>query len=281
MVVREFGLCGAQRRNTLPFLFHPWGAWMTTWNLRLCWLSLAVLIANAGASASAAELKIISSNGMRGLLEKLQPQLEQATQHTLTMTFGTAAPLKRQIDEGAAFDVAVLTPQMLAELAKGGRVAADSVLNVAKSGLGLAARSDTRIPQVSSATGLKRMLLDTRLVAYSREGQSGLAAANVLESLGIAQQLKSRIVLESRPGGALSALHEGNADLAFALVSEILPEPGAQLVGTMPPDLQSYVVFAAAASATASDPAAARRFLDLLRGPEVRSKLAQNGLEAP
>jgi molybdate transport system substrate-binding protein len=252
---------------------------MTSWNLRLCLAGFAILIASG--CASAAELRILSSNGMRGLLEELQPRLERETQQKLTMSFGTAAPLKRQIDEGAAFDVAVLTPQMLAELVAGGKVVANSVVSVAKSGLGLAARSDAHMPEVSSAEGLKRILLAAKLVAYSREGQSGMAAARVLERLGIAQQIKPHIELESRSGGALSALHEGQVDLGFALVSEIVSEPGAKLVGMIPHDLQSYVIFAGAVASGASDAAAARHFLDLLRGRRVRSMLAPNGLEAP
>jgi molybdate transport system substrate-binding protein len=63
------------------------------------------------------------------------------------------------------------------------------------------------------------------------------------------------------------------------LLSEIVPEPKVLLLGPMPGDLQSYVVFAAGVSATAADPAAARSFVEFLRGPQTRAILAAKGLE--
>jgi molybdate transport system substrate-binding protein len=109
---------------------------------------MAAAILLASPAATAAEIKVISSVGMRAVLEALQPQFERTTQHKLILTFGTAVPLKRQIDEGAAFDVTILTPPMLEDLAKSGKVQAGSVGNVAKTGIGLAARKDAVPPRL-------------------------------------------------------------------------------------------------------------------------------------
>src|ERR1700704_3970966 len=115
------------------------GLTMRVWSFRFC---AAVTILSSSLAAIGAEIKIISSVGMRAVLEELQPQFEGTTQHKLIITFGTAAPLKRQVDEGAAFDVTILTPPMLEDLAKSGKVETDSVVSVAKTGIGLAARKD-------------------------------------------------------------------------------------------------------------------------------------------
>ena len=77
-----------------------------------------------GATANAAEIKVITSVGVKAILDDLAPQFERATEHKLKITFGTAVPLKRQIDAGETFDVVILTPAMLDDLAKNGKVAA-------------------------------------------------------------------------------------------------------------------------------------------------------------
>ena len=201
---------------------------MRVWSFRFC---AAVTILSSSLTAIAAEIKIISSVGMRAVLEELQPQFERTTQHKLIITFGTAAPLKRQVDEGAAFDITILTQPMLEDLAKSGKVETGSVVSVAKTGIGLAARKDAAPLNIASAEGLKRALLAAKSVAHFKEGQSGVEAVKIMERLGIAEEMKPRIVIETRPGGSVTAVVEGKAELGFVLVSEIVPVPEVKLVG--------------------------------------------------
>jgi molybdate transport system substrate-binding protein len=252
---------------------------MSSRSIRLAAIGLALSLASA--AACAADIKVISSVGMRALLLELQPRFERATQHKLIFSFGSAVPLKRQIDEGTTFDVAVLTPPMLADLAMNGKVAADSVADVAKTGMGLAARKDAARADIGSEQALKRVLLAAKFVAYSKEGQSGMAAARVIERLGITEAMRSHIVVETRPGGSVTAVLEGKADLGFGLLSEIIPTPEAQLLGPLPGDLQSFIVFTAGVSSHAADSAAARSFVDFLRSSEARPVFAAKGMSAP
>jgi hypothetical protein len=103
---------------------------------------------------------------------------------------------------------------------------------------------------IASAEGLKRALLAAKSVAHSKEGQSGVAAVKIMDRLGIAEEMKPRIVIETLPGGSVTAVVEGKAELGFALVSELVPVPEVKLVGPVPGDLQSYIVFAAGVSRT-------------------------------
>jgi molybdate transport system substrate-binding protein len=243
--------------------------------------AVGLVLSLAGAAAGAADVKVVSSVGMSALLLELQPRFERATQHKLIFSFGSAAPLKRQIDDGEVFDVAVLTPPMLADLAMSGKIAADSVIDVAKTGMGLAARRDAARVDIGSEQALKRVLLAAKFVAYSKEGQSGIAAARVIERLGITEAMRSHIVVETRPGGSVTAVLEGNADLGFGLLSEIIPTPEVRLLGPLPGDLQSFIVFTAGVSSHAADSAAARSFVDFLRSSAARPAFAAKGLSAP
>ena len=83
---------------------------------------VGVLSALALGQAGAAELKVFTSTALKAVLEELGPQFEKATGTKLVFTIGPAAVMKAQIDQGADFDVAIVTPPLLEGLAKAGKV---------------------------------------------------------------------------------------------------------------------------------------------------------------
>jgi molybdate transport system substrate-binding protein len=237
-----------------------------------------LLLAQA-AVADAAEIKVIASVGVKAVLEELAPQFERATAHSLKITFGTSVPLKRQIDGGETFDVVILTPPLLEDLAKQGKVAAGTPVNVTKAGIGVAIRAGAPKPDISTADAFKRTLIDAKSITYSKEGQSGTAMARLIEALGIGEQMKAKTVLETRPGQTAANVVEGKAELAFTLLSEILPLPGVEVAGMLPAELQSYVVFTAGIGAGVKDQQPAKAFIDFFKAPAAIPLIKAKGME--
>jgi molybdate transport system substrate-binding protein len=248
---------------------------MSTLPLKIAAIGLAML----APAANAAELKVISSVGLRAALEELKPQFERATEHKLTITFGTAVPLKRQIEGGETFDVVILTPALIEDLAKQGKVAPATEVDVAKAGIGVAIRAGAPKPDIGTAEAFKRALLNAKAIAYSKEGQSGTAMARLIDRLGIAEEMKAKTLLETRSGQTAANVVEGKAELAFTLISEILPISGAELAGPLPAELQSYVVFTAGIAPGAKDAAAAKGFIDFIKTPAALPVLKAKGME--
>lgn len=234
---------------------------------------------SAGIAAHAAEINVISSVGMKPMLEELAPQFERTSEHKLKITFGTAVPLKRQIDGGETFDVVILTPALVDELVKQGKVAAGTGTDVAKSGIGVAIRAGAPKPDISSADAFKRTVLNAKSIAYSKDGQSGAYMARLMERLGIAEEMKAKTVLETRSGQTAANVVEGKAELAFDLISQILPIAGIEVSGPLPADLQSYVVFTAGISSSAKAAKAAKAFIDFLKAPAALPVLKSKGME--
>ncbi|HZM61674.1 MAG TPA: substrate-binding domain-containing protein, partial [Vicinamibacterales bacterium] len=71
----------------------------------------------------------------------------------------------------------------------------------------------------------------------------------------------------------------GQAELLITLVSEILPAPGVDLVGSLPPRFQHPVSFATAVGKSASNAAAGKALIKCLSGPEVTATLKAKGME--
>src|SRR5215831_2554961 len=155
---------------------------------------LGTAAALAVASAGAAEIKVLASNGVRATLEELAPAFERQTGNELSITFELAAVLKRQIESGEAFDVAILTNAGIDDLAKQGKVDGASRVAVARSGVGIGIKKGAPRADISTPDALKRTLLDAKSISWAKEGQSGIYFAGLLEKMGIAEQMKPKVV---------------------------------------------------------------------------------------
>ncbi len=246
-----------------------------TWKVPV--IALTALLAPM--MASAAEIKVISSVGMKAALEELQPQFERATGHRLAITFGIAVPLKRQIDAGETFDVVVLTPALVGDLIKEGKVAPGTSADIAKAGLGVAIRKGAPRPDIGTPEALKRTLVNAKSIVYSKEGASGTYMAHLIGRLGLAEEMKPKTVLETRLGQTAVAVVEGKAELGFMLISEILPVAEAEFAGPLPAELQSYIVFTAGIAPNAKDAEAAKAFISFVKTPAALPVLKAKGLE--
>lgn len=231
-------------------------------------------------AACAGEVRLVSTVAAQTSLEELKPAFERATPHKLNIRLGTSIPLERDLQAGQPFDVTILTPGLVEQLAKTGKVAAASKVDFARTGIALAGVKGAPVPDISSVAALKRTLIGAKSVSYTREGQSGIAAAKILDRLGIREELAPRTVLETRPAGPLLAIEEGKAEIGFGLVSEIVARPTVTLVGPVPAEVQSYMVLSAGVSSSAQDAEAAKAFVEFLRTPQARAVMTRKGLEA-
>ena len=188
-------------------------------------------------------------------------------------------PLHRQIVAGTSFDVAILTPALIADLVKHGKASPDTSLDVAKAGLGVAIRPGSPKPDISNADAFKRTLLAAKMIAYSKEGQSGAMMTRIIKRLGLTEQLRSKTILETRSGMSVAPVMEDKADLAFTLISEILPIQGVEFAGPLPAGVQEYVVFSAGISPGVGNAAAAKALIDFMRAPAAVPNLKARGLE--
>jgi molybdate transport system substrate-binding protein len=239
--------------------------------------ALAALSLLSTIQAQAAELKLPASNAVKSVLEELGPQFEKTSGDKLVFTFAPAAELKKQIDAGTAFDLAILTTALTDALAKAGTIDAASVTRIARAGLGVTVRAGAAKPDVGTDEALKRALLNAQSIGYNPVGASRSANEAMLRKLGIADAVAPKIKLLDVPAGI--AVAKGEVELGLGPISEILAAPGAQLAGPWPPDLQSYLMFSAGVSRTSKNAAAAKAVIDFLASPAAASVIKAKGLE--
>ena len=225
-------------------------------------------------------LKIFSGGAMRPLLRELVPRFERAYgayDLTVEVEFRLSDALKRAIQDGAPFDVAILPRPELDELIASGAIVRDSVVNVARSTVGLAVRAGAAKPDIGSVEALRRTLMEARSIAYS-DGPSGAYVAGLLGELGIAEAVAAKVKLTGGPVAELVA--RGEAELGMQQIVAILPVAGAQLVGPLPAELQNVIVYAAGRSSNGFlNAAAAVAFIAFARGKHAKQLMRANGLD--
>jgi molybdate transport system substrate-binding protein len=231
----------------------------------------------AAARGDAAEIKVIGSTGVQGVVTESCRHFEAATGHKVLMDFQVFAGLKRRIDAGEYFDIAILSPAMTDELIKEGKIDAHSRADFGRSGMAVGVRKGAAKPDISSVEALKRTLLNAKSVAYSKEGASGAYFVALLDRLGIAEDMKAQIKPYDR--GLVEAVADGEAEMVVTSVSTIMAVSGAELAGEVPTELQHYVVFAAAMSAASKESDAAKELLRFWAGPVAIPVFKAKGIQ--
>ena len=238
---------------------------------------VGLLLPFAATQANAADIKVFSSTALKGVLDELGPQFEKATGNKLIFTVGPAGAMTAKINQGAAFDVAIVTPPLFDGLAASGKVDPASRATIARSALGISVRAGAPKPDVGTADALKQTLLRAKSIGFNGKGASRIGIEAIFAKLGIADDLKSKIKLVQT--SAPVALAKGEVELTVSPISEILPVPGVQFAGAVPADYQWYLVLIGAVSAASKNGDAAKAFIKFLRTPSAAAVLKAKGME--
>lgn len=243
-------------------------------------IALAVLAARLVASPAAAdEITVFSTPSLQPVLTQLGPQFEKASGHTLKLKYAAVAALKREIDGGAAFDVALLLPAQVDDLIKEGKAVGASRMDLAVALVGVATRRGLPKPDLGSVDGLRQLLLTANSAAYGADSASGKYFLSLIDRLGIGQQMqpKLRTVTEN----PVETVARGEADLTVITVPNIVAIQGVEFAGALPTSLQNVTTYTGALSATAGRPAAANAFLHYLTSADATAAFVASGLQRP
>lgn len=236
------------------------------------------VLALLSATASAADVVVLSTVAAKSVLEQLAPAFEEASGHKVILRFATTAEMKAEIEKGAPFDMALLTTAAVDDLIKQNLIAGGSKANLARSGVGMAVRRDVAMPNLVTTDDLKQALVNAKTIAMSTQGASGPIMRRIFERFGLSDALAGKLVLVSKITTP-EAVAAGQAELGFTQISEILDTAGTRLVGALPPEVQVYSSFSAGIAAAGKDSGAAKAFLDILQTDTAKTVWRAKGLE--
>jgi molybdate transport system substrate-binding protein len=244
--------------------------------------TLLVLAVQTSSTVGAVEIKALVSIGVQAALEDLAPKFEKATGHKLAIVYGVSSVLSKRVVDGEQIDVFIGTRESVDGLIKAGKISTGSDTTVARSGFGIAVRTGAPKPDISTPDALKNSLLATRAVGYGNPAGGGVAGAlfvEVLERLGIVEEMKPKTKYAAPGTFVASMLVSGEVELAFQSIPELNFVAGVDLVGPLPGDLQVITTHVAGVPTNAKEADAARELILFLRSPEAVTIIKAKGFE--
>src|SRR3954451_5386908 len=240
-------------------------------------LSIAVVLVAGGARAD--EVTLVAPGGIRAAIEKLIPEFERASGHTVKATFGSGGGTKAQVVRGEPFDVPIAQPPLEPVLVSG-HVVARTQTPLAAVAVAVAVRKGAPNPDITTADAVRRMLRAATAIAYpdaSSGAAAGVSVERTLAQLGIADQMRSKTRRAQGGAGAMALLAKGDIDIGLTFLSEIT-DPGVEVVGELPAEISTPTSLVGYVSAHAASPAAARALLAFLSSPRAAAVYRSSGM---
>jgi molybdate transport system substrate-binding protein len=220
----------------------------------------------------------ISSMATRNLLADLVAQYEQRQHRRVVIESVGGVAAARRVQEGERFDVVVLAADAIDQLAADGRIVAGRRVDLARSGVAIAVAAGAPRPDIGTEAALREAILAARSIGYST-GPSGTHLVRLFEQWGIVETLAPRIV-QAPPGVPVGTLvADGEVELGFQQLSEMLHVPGIDVIGALPAEVQIVTIFSAAICTVSDQCEAAQALLSFLASPETARVKLDHGME--
>ncbi|WP_417509360.1 substrate-binding domain-containing protein [Microbacterium sp.] len=231
-------------------------------------------------------MKAISSMATRHVLADLAAAAAEAGLPEVEIESVGGVDAAARVADGDAFDLVFLASGALTKLASSGHVSG-TVVPLMLSQTAVALPSDSSEPATrpegpafADASELREALRSANRIGYST-GPSGTALVKMIDGWGLTLELDERLV-QARPGIPVAkSLADGDVDLGFQQLSELVGQPGVRILGVMPSDCAIDTVFAGAVAAASDSPEKAAEVLTFLASDAVRGIKEQHSFGIP
>jgi molybdate transport system substrate-binding protein len=231
------------------------------------------------ARMSQSSLKMISSMATREVLSELASQFQRSGGQPVVSEAAGGVDVAKRVQAGEAVDVVVLASNAIEKLIADGKVLAGSRVDLVRSGVAIAVRAGSPKPDISGEEAVKRAVVAAASLSYST-GPSGVYLEKMFERWGILEQIRGRIVVPPPgiPVGSLVA--SGKVELGFQQLSELMNLAGIEVVGPLPPAIQTITVFSGGIASVCGKPDAARALLKFMASAQATAVKQRHGMEA-
>lgn len=229
-----------------------------------------------------ADVRVFVGGAMTGPLKEAGAAFTRSSGKQVVYVSDTTGGLQKRLAAGEKADLVVVTGPAMDTLQKENRVVAASRVDLARALIGVGVRAGASSPDLSTPETFKAALLKARSVSYvnpAAGGTSGTYFEGLLARMGIAEAMKAKTVYRTQGSEVADAVAKGNAELGITFTSELQPNPGVKVAGTLPAAIQLPTIYSAAIATGAPNPDTARALLRMLTGTEGRAALEHAGLE--
>jgi molybdate transport system substrate-binding protein len=229
-----------------------------------------------------ATLRNLSGGAPQEVFKQLTPRFESKTGHKVDYVFTVMSALREKVAAGEPADVLVMPTNILDGYQKDGvvRGAGRAVLGLVS--INAVVRAGAPKPDLSTPEQVKAAILGARAIAHATPGEtpSGTHMGKLIESRGIVDAMKGKILHRSALRGGIEAVASGEAEIGFYPKSEVL-DPRLSLAGPLPAAIQLTTIYGAAVTARSAAPEAGAAFIAFMTDGQVSGVWTQGGFDPP
>jgi molybdate transport system substrate-binding protein len=245
-------------------------------------LTITVLVLVLANRADAAQLKLLLGGAVTESVRKIGTEFSRKTSNQIDLTSNTSGALQKMLKSGEKADIIIVASSTMDALEKEHLVTPGTRFDVARGLIGVGVRAGAVSPNLSSTDAFKKAMLAARSVTYvdpKSGGTSGTYVAGLFERLGIAAEMQKKTVFRNQGSEVADAVSKGEAELGITFTSEMVPNKGVKLAGTLPDTIQLPTNYSVAIPVGAPNADAARAFLKELKTPMAQAAFKEAGLE--
>jgi molybdate transport system substrate-binding protein len=236
--------------------------------------------------ANAADIKVLASGALKGVLTELLPAYEKSSGDKVSVLYGPGGALTKRLAGGDTADVMIVGSVETEGLIAQGKIVPGSGVPLAGIAIGIAIKKGAPRPDISTVDAFKRTLLAAKAIGYrdpATGSTSGTHTARIIEKLGLTHELQSRTRLDNSDGEhpelVFQPLVTGETELQFGQITEIVMASGIEVLGPLPAELQKVTLLTGSVPTTAKAANAARAFIAFLASPVATERLKAHGFQ--
>jgi len=249
-------------------------------DIRYARVAFVLSLVACATSAAADEVHVAIASNFTAPAKAIAAEFEKDTGHKVVASFGATGQFYAQIKNGAPFDVFLAADEAApAKLEAERRIVPGSRFTYATGALALWSAREGYVDgqgAVLRTHGFRHLA-----VANPRTAPYGSAAMQVLDRLGLKQELAPRIVEGQNISQTQQFVATGNAELGFVARSQIYRD-GKVIGGSVwivPGELHAPIRQDAVVLHRGRDNPAARAFADYLKGPKATALIQSFGYQ--
>jgi molybdate transport system substrate-binding protein len=228
------------------------------------------------------DILVFSGGAPKIIFNELTPEFESEHGHKVAYVFAVTKALDDRLAAEKP-DALVLPVDVLDGYQKRGLVRADHRGVLGLLGIAAVVKKGAPLPDLSSVEKTRAAMLASRKLAMATPGvtPSGTHMGKVLEQLGIADAVKSRLIHRPALEGGVELVESGEAELGFYPKSEVIGFAGLSIAGPLPAEIQLTTIYGAAVTTLGGSPDAAAAFIGFMTDPRHRAPWSAGGFDPP
>jgi molybdate transport system substrate-binding protein len=231
-------------------------------------LMWALAVSVLAEPARADDIRIFSGGAPQRALRALAPEFEKATGHRVHFTFALVTAIQQKLAGGEKADLILLPVPLIGATERTHALRPEGRIVLARVGIGVIVREGVTPPDISTSDAVRKVLLGARSIALPDPSTpSGAHLTRMVAQLGIAEAMRGKLIIKPAIDGGAELVARGEVEVGMYLLSELQSVKGIVVVGPLPSDLQSFVVYGTAVPAYNDRPEPAVAFVKFISEP--------------